>query len=77
MFWSILFYNAEQAPDWFEGNIAMIAMGVFLFATTIVCWWLQRRDAVVLGVGVVGRDGEDDEKVAVEDGEKGGGSVGR
>jgi ACS family pantothenate transporter-like MFS transporter len=76
MFWSILFYNAEQAPDWFEGNIAMIAMGVFLFGTTMVCWWLQRRDAVVHGVGVVPRDGEDDEKVTVEDGEKGS-SVGR
>jgi ACS family pantothenate transporter-like MFS transporter len=77
MFWSILFYNAEQAPDWFEGNIAMIVMGVFLFATTMVCWWLQRRDAVVHGVGVVRRDGEDDEKGGVEDGEKGNGFVGR
>jgi ACS family pantothenate transporter-like MFS transporter len=77
MFWSILFYNAEQAPDWFEGNIAMIVMGVFLFATTMVCWWLQRRDAVMHGVGVVRGDREDDEKGGVEDGEKGNGSVGR
>jgi hypothetical protein len=38
---------------------------------------LQRRDAVVHGVGVIGREGVDGEKVAVEDGEKGNGSVGR
>ncbi|KAM0704936.1 hypothetical protein Q7P35_007723 [Cladosporium inversicolor] len=75
MFWSILFYNAQQAPDWFEGSIAMIAMGVCLFATTMACWYLQRRDAVVHGVGVVGIREVDDEKAAVGMGEKGEGSV--
>ncbi|KAF2717611.1 MFS general substrate transporter [Polychaeton citri CBS 116435] len=43
MFWSILFYNAEQGPDWYEGNIAMMAMGGFLFTMTLICLWLQKR----------------------------------
>ena len=43
LFWSLLFYNATQAPDWYEGNRAMIAMGCFLFVTTIAVYLLQRR----------------------------------
>jgi len=43
MFWSILFYNTTQAPDWYEGNWAMIAMGLFLFIVTVVTYLLQRR----------------------------------
>lgn len=43
LFWSLLFYNATQAPDWYEGSCAMIAMGCFLFVVTIVCYILQRR----------------------------------
>jgi ACS family pantothenate transporter-like MFS transporter len=72
MFWSILFYNAQQAPNWFEGNIAMIVMGGCVFATTMACWYLQRRDAVVHGVGVMGgeRDGDGDEKGAAVVGAK-------
>jgi len=72
MFWSILFYNAEQAPNWFEGNIAMIVMGGCVFATTMACWYLQRRDAVVHGVGLGGaeRDADGDEKAAAVVGSK-------
>jgi ACS family pantothenate transporter-like MFS transporter len=72
MFWSILFYNAQQAPNWFEGNIAMIVMGGCVFATTMACWYLQRRDAVVHGIGVLGgeRDGDGDEKGAAVLGEE-------
>lgn len=44
MFWSILFYNATQAPDWREGSIAMISMGLSLFVTTLGVWYLARRD---------------------------------
>lgn len=43
LFWSLLFYNATQAPDWYEGNWAMIAMGILLFIVTIVVYLLQRR----------------------------------
>ena len=43
MWWSIVFYNATQAPDWFEGNIAMICMGGFLLVTTLATLMLQRR----------------------------------
>ena len=43
MFWSILFYNATQVPDWFEGNWAMIAMGLFLLVMTLTTYVLQRR----------------------------------
>jgi ACS family pantothenate transporter-like MFS transporter len=72
MFWSILFYNAQQAPNWFEGNIAMIVMGGCVFATTMACWYLQRRDAVVHGIGVLGgeRDRDGDEKGAAVLGEE-------
>lgn len=43
LFWSLLFYNTTQAPDWFEGNVAMIAMAGFLLLMTIVCYALQKR----------------------------------
>ncbi|EME82236.1 uncharacterized protein MYCFIDRAFT_43123 [Pseudocercospora fijiensis CIRAD86] len=43
LFWSLLFYNATQAPDWYEGSCAMIAMGCFTLIMTIVCYLLQRR----------------------------------
>lgn len=43
LFWSILFYNTTQGPDWYEGSCAMIAMGCFLFVVTIVCYLLQCR----------------------------------
>ncbi|KAK5102559.1 hypothetical protein LTR70_000417 [Exophiala xenobiotica] len=43
MFWSILFYNVTQAPDWYEGNWAMIAMGLFLLIVTVMTYLLQRR----------------------------------
>ena len=43
MWWSIVFYNATQAPDWRMGSWAMIAMGLFLLVTTIATYWGQRR----------------------------------
>lgn len=43
MFWSILFYNVTQGPTWYEGDWAMIAMGLFLFIVTITTHVLQRR----------------------------------
>lgn len=43
LFWSLLFYNTTQAPDWFKGNWAMIAMGLFLFIVTVCTFLLQRR----------------------------------
>lgn len=44
MFWSLLFYNATQAPDWFEGSVAMIGMGGALFLSTVSVWYYARRD---------------------------------
>ena len=49
MWWSIVFYNATQAPDWFEGNIAMICMGAFLMVTTL---------ATLMFAKTAGEDGE-------------------
>ena len=43
LFWSLLFYNATQAPDWTKGNYAMVGMGAQLFVVTIICYLLQRR----------------------------------
>ena len=43
MWWSILFYNAQQAPDWHEGAIAMICMAIFLGIVTAGCVWGQFR----------------------------------
>lgn len=43
MFWSLVFYNVEQAPDWTEGSIAMICMGFALLVTTLVLRYLQGR----------------------------------
>lgn len=43
MWWSIVFYNASQAPDWYEGSIAMICMGVFLGFVTAGCLYGQKR----------------------------------
>lgn len=44
MFWSLIFYNATQAPDWKEGSIAMMGMAVALFITTIGVWYMAKRD---------------------------------
>lgn len=43
LFWSLLFYNATQAPNWTQGNYAMIGMAVLLFCVTMTCYFLQRR----------------------------------
>lgn len=43
MWWSIVFYNATQGPDWYLGACAMLGMGSLLFVTTMVTFWLQRR----------------------------------
>ncbi len=43
LWWSLIFYNATQGPDWFKGNIAMICMGFFLLVTTLTTYFLQRR----------------------------------
>jgi ACS family pantothenate transporter-like MFS transporter len=66
LWWSILFYNTTQAPDWFEGNWAMIAMGIFLLIITIICYMLQRRqeaqeamDAERQGTEVSGLDSKE------------------
>lgn len=45
MFWSLIFYNATQAPDWTEGSIAMICMGVATLAATLGNRYLQGRDS--------------------------------
>jgi MFS transporter, ACS family, pantothenate transporter len=44
MFWSLLFYSANQGPDWREGSIAMMCMGGALFVTTLAVWYLANRE---------------------------------
>lgn len=52
LFWSIVFYNVTQAPDWTRGDIAMICMGVFLLGTTLVCRIGQKRQEASQGTDV-------------------------
>ena len=56
LFWSLLFYNATQAPDWYEGDCAMIAMGCFLFVVTLATYFLQRRQEKQEGMEVTRYD---------------------
>lgn len=44
MFWSILFYNTTQVPDWTSGSIAMICMGIALLVSVGVAVVLEKRD---------------------------------
>lgn len=44
MFWSIVFYNTAQSPDWRSGSIAMMCMGSALLVTTLVVHVLEKRD---------------------------------
>jgi MFS transporter, ACS family, pantothenate transporter len=78
MWWSIVFYNATQAPDWHSGNIAMICMGVFLMIVTLATYWLQRRQEgeeereTVVGDEELGKEEKEKvDEVAVETGRKG------
>lgn len=43
MWWSIVFYNATQAPNWRSGSIAMLCMSVFLGIVNTGCLWGQKR----------------------------------
>ena len=43
MWWSIVFYNATQGPDWYRGSCAMLGMGALLMVTTLITYALQRR----------------------------------
>lgn len=69
LFWSLLFYNATQAPDWYKGNCAMIAMGCFTLVMTLACYFGQRRqekkdyiDSVNSAVSEHKADTNDEEK---------------
>jgi ACS family pantothenate transporter-like MFS transporter len=44
MFWSLVFYNATQVPNWREGSIAMLVMGSLLFVSTLAVRYMQTRD---------------------------------
>lgn len=43
LWWSLIFYNVTQGPDWFEGSIVMIVMGGCLALCTVAIVILQRR----------------------------------
>ncbi|KAK3046673.1 hypothetical protein LTR09_011887 [Extremus antarcticus] len=58
LWWSLIFYNATQAPDWYKGNCAMIAMGCFLLVTTLATYFLQRRQEKKDGMTVTSYRGE-------------------
>ncbi|KAK2760392.1 hypothetical protein FQN54_002462 [Arachnomyces sp. PD_36] len=57
MFWSILFYNTMQVPEWRSGSIAMVCMGVALLGSVGVAVWLERRDDARVEGRVDGSDG--------------------
>lgn len=44
MFWSLLFYNATQVPNWRDGSIAMLVMGSMLFVSTLGVRYMEKRD---------------------------------
>jgi ACS family pantothenate transporter-like MFS transporter len=44
MFWSILFYNTEQVPEWRSGSIAMVCMGIALLGSVGVAVLIEGRD---------------------------------
>lgn len=65
MFWSILFYNTTQVPDWRSGSIAMVCMGVALLASVGVAVWLEKRRGKRVDEG----EGREEEGIEVrEDG---------
>ena len=71
MFWSILFYNTTQVPEWRSGSIAMVCMGVALLLSVVAAFVLERGDLKKKEGGVV----PDEEVVevredAVEEGER-------
>lgn len=61
LWWSIVFYNATQGPRWYEGDWAMIAMGLFLLVVTVGTYAGQRRqekrEREVGGGGWIGEEG--------------------
>ncbi|KAK5173183.1 uncharacterized protein LTR77_003305 [Saxophila tyrrhenica] len=64
LWWSLIFYNATQAPDWYKGDCAMIAMGCFLLVTTIATYLLQMRQEKQEGMTVTSyRGGEKGDQV--------------
>lgn len=67
MFWSILFYSTTQGPDWKEGSIAMICMGLALAITTIGVWYMEKRDKRRIGVhDGVQANGTDEVKASID-----------
>ena len=67
MFWSILFYSTTQGPDWKEGSIAMICMGLALIITTIGVRYMEKRDKQRMEVqGGVQANGTDEVKATID-----------
>ena len=44
IWWSLVFYNTAQSPDWYIGNIAMICTGVAMMASLFSVVMFERRD---------------------------------
>lgn len=69
LWWSILFYNATQAPNWRAGSIAMLCMSVFLGIVNTGCLWGQKRqermEATEEGGGSFAEGVVDEEKLQV------------
>ncbi|KAH8892658.1 MFS general substrate transporter [Thozetella sp. PMI_491] len=43
IFWTLLFYNTTQGPDWYMGNIAMICTGVAMIFSALAVRFMERR----------------------------------
>ena len=46
IWWSLVFFNAAQVPDWYMGSISMICTGVAMMASLFSVVWFERRDEI-------------------------------
>ncbi|KAL4786914.1 MFS general substrate transporter [Aspergillus varians] len=67
IFWTLLFYNTEQAPMWREGSIAMIVTGVCMALSVGSVVFFERRQEKNAGSVLEGEDSivGSDQEVAV------------
>lgn len=43
IWWTLVFYNTAQGPDWYEGSIAMIVNGIVMIISVFVVVWFEQR----------------------------------
>ncbi|PLB44207.1 MFS general substrate transporter [Aspergillus steynii IBT 23096] len=68
IFWTLLFYNTDQSPMWYEGSIALIVTGVCMIFSVGSVVFFERREAkntVVVLEGESTTVGSDQDNVVV------------